>query len=128
MAEETTDTEIDPRLLRLRVELFTALQTLKGEDLKYFNELVRDIGQCVELEGATNQWKPGDVVRLKTGGWPMTIERLANGEAQCVWFEKHQQISSIALTAATDKPMVTWVGPKRERFLENALEKCEPLS
>lgn len=40
---------IDPRLTRLRVELFTAAQTLKGEDLKYFHELVRDVAAICDI-------------------------------------------------------------------------------
>jgi hypothetical protein len=44
MANETeNEPNIDPRLIRLRVELFTALQTLKDADLQYFNETIGDI-------------------------------------------------------------------------------------
>lgn len=49
MPDSAPDNEpdIDPRLLRLRVELFTALQMLKGEQLKYFEQLISDVSQCI---------------------------------------------------------------------------------
>ena len=53
MAEDKdneNEPNIDPRLMRLRVELFTALQTLKGEDLEYFKDLVRDIALCGDID------------------------------------------------------------------------------
>ena len=40
----------DPRILRLRVELYTAAQTLKGDDLKAFTDLIREIAFALELE------------------------------------------------------------------------------
>jgi len=33
----------DPRLIRLRLELYTAAQTLKGDDAKYFWTLIDEI-------------------------------------------------------------------------------------
>lgn len=39
----------DPRILRLRVELYTAAQTLKGDDLAAFTELIKEIAQLLEL-------------------------------------------------------------------------------
>jgi hypothetical protein len=40
----------DPRLIRLRVELYAAAQTLKGEDLAYFTDLIREIAVALGLE------------------------------------------------------------------------------
>ena len=34
---------MDPRLLRLRVELYTAAQMLEGEDLREFAALIREV-------------------------------------------------------------------------------------
>lgn len=31
--------------------------------------------------------KPGDGVRMKTGGCPMTVYEIKDGEAACIWFE-----------------------------------------
>lgn len=39
----------DPRLIRLRVELFTAAQTLKGEDLAEFKKLIREITEIFDF-------------------------------------------------------------------------------
>lgn len=35
----------------------------------------------------TEQWKPGDVVVLKSGGPKMTIKFVEHGEACCTWFQ-----------------------------------------
>lgn len=53
---------LDPRLLRLRVELYTAAQTLKGADLDYFVELVREINVVLDsqLEGKSLTVPPVD--------------------------------------------------------------------
>lgn len=40
----------DPRLIRLRVELYAAAQTLKGDDLAYFVDLIRGIAVALDLE------------------------------------------------------------------------------
>ena len=62
------------------------------------------------------EFAPGDVVQLKSGGPPMTIERIAKGErtgedaVYCTWFEKignRQQV-------------------QRENFNPVLLEKYEP--
>ena len=34
---------VDPRLFRLRIELYTAAQTLKGADADYFWRLIEEI-------------------------------------------------------------------------------------
>ncbi len=51
---------IDPRLVRLRVELYTAAQTLKGESRDCFVELVREINVVLdaELEGRPSTIPP----------------------------------------------------------------------
>lgn len=54
MAAEQAEPSVDPRLLRLRVELFTAAQTLKGDDLKYFHELVHDVAQICDVVPLVN--------------------------------------------------------------------------
>ena len=33
----------------------------------------------------------GDVVRLKAGGMPMTVEYASNGETKCIWFDAQNQ-------------------------------------
>lgn len=40
----------DPRILRLRIELYTAAQTLNGDDLKEFTDLIREIAMLLGLE------------------------------------------------------------------------------
>jgi uncharacterized protein YodC (DUF2158 family) len=35
----------------------------------------------------SDEFKPGDVVALKSGGPRMTIKFIENGEASCTWFE-----------------------------------------
>jgi hypothetical protein len=40
----------DPRLTRLRIELYTAAQTLKGEDAKEFWKLIDEILMLAPLE------------------------------------------------------------------------------
>lgn len=40
----------DPRLIRLRVELYTAAQTLKGDHLKAFTDLIREVAYSLDLE------------------------------------------------------------------------------
>lgn len=40
----------DPRIIRLRIELYAAAQTLKGDDLKAFTDLVREIAYTLDLE------------------------------------------------------------------------------
>jgi hypothetical protein len=39
----------DPRLIRLRVELYTAAQTLKGDAQREFTDLIREIAMVLEL-------------------------------------------------------------------------------
>ena len=43
---------------------------------------------------ATNEFKPGDVVRLKSGGPPMTCEKGVDGDGlvTCQWFDKNGRI------------------------------------
>ena len=43
---------MDPRLLRLRVELYTAAQVLKGEDAAAFWQLIDEIQQIRFLHDA----------------------------------------------------------------------------
>jgi uncharacterized protein YodC (DUF2158 family) len=87
------------------------------------------------------KWNPGDVVRLKTGGWPMTVEGYGkeydacpdNGTTQtpprvtthvnCVWFEKRPAYLSMAV-AQSDTSFV-WDGPKYGCFHEDALVATE---
>jgi hypothetical protein len=75
---------IDPRIYRLRVELFTAAQTLKGDDLQAFVELIRDISVVLDanLQGlepltippvdrskqVTTDGRDPEVVRLEQRG------------------------------------------------------------
>lgn len=40
----------DPRILRLRVELYTAAQQLKGDDMREFTHLIREIAMVLRLE------------------------------------------------------------------------------
>lgn len=72
------------------------------------------------------KWKPGDVVRLKTGGWPMTVGRYdAHLDVECVWFEKRH--TGLALSSAAGGDDFAWDGPKYGTFHEDALEASEPL-
>ncbi len=51
----------------------------------------------------------GDVVQLKSGGEPMTIEEVAGKDISCVWFEgkKHQRQTFVAATLkAYQRPSV----------------------
>lgn len=34
--------------------------------------------------------KPGDLVRLKSGGPAMTVTKLADDDAKCMWFESNE--------------------------------------
>lgn len=45
---------MDPRLIRLRMELFTAAQTLKGEDAKEFWQLINDVKEIEVLYNKKN--------------------------------------------------------------------------
>ena len=47
-------------LARLRVELFTAAQTLKGDDLATLRELVRDIAQVLDFDVMDERPAPRD--------------------------------------------------------------------
>jgi uncharacterized protein YodC (DUF2158 family) len=38
-------------------------------------------------DGERMNFKVGDVVQLKSGSPPMTIEEIGGGRARCVWFE-----------------------------------------
>lgn len=40
----------DPRIIRLRVELFTAAQTLQGENLAEFTAMIGDVARVVAIE------------------------------------------------------------------------------
>lgn len=53
---------IDPRLLRLRVELYTAAQTLKGDNLVYLSELMHELSVVLdaEMEGRESTIPPVD--------------------------------------------------------------------
>lgn len=73
---------------------------------------------------AESKWKTGDVVRLESGGWPMTVTGYHDarvGIVECVWFERREYISCTALASGTDKPIVTWDGPKRDTFHQDTL-------
>ena len=47
-------------------------------------------------EAAMEEFKPGDVVRLKSGGPPMTCEKglNADGVVFCEWFDKNGRYDS----------------------------------
>ena len=81
------------------------------------------------------KWQPGDIVRLKTGGWPMTVEfctdeMFVDGVkytpdqkdeclfVMCVWFQR---------TWDGAREEYIWDGPKRDTFHVSALDKSEPL-
>ncbi len=51
----------DPRIIRLRVELYTATQTLKGDDLREFTNLIREIAATPDLE-----LTPAEMARIAT--------------------------------------------------------------
>ena len=41
---------MDQRLIRLRVELFTAAQVLTNEDLEYFKATIRDVATILDFQ------------------------------------------------------------------------------
>lgn len=59
-------------------------------------------------------YEVGDVVAVKAGGPPMTVEAYdAEGElVSCVWFSRN--------------PDHQWTGPHRENFNPDLLERAEP--
>jgi uncharacterized protein YodC (DUF2158 family) len=50
------------------------------------------------------QFAPGDVVVLKSGGPSMTIESIEDDEAACVWFQAQQQRSGSFKLFMLEKP------------------------
>lgn len=57
----------------------------------------------------SNQFKIGDVVRLKSGGPPMTVTSATEAHAECHWFLKEGK-------------------PSFKRFPQAALEEATPLA
>jgi uncharacterized protein YodC (DUF2158 family) len=57
------------------------------------------------------EFKPGDVVRLKSGGPPMTCEKGANedGLVTCEWFDKNDRIEGSRLS------LPSWFGASATR-------------
>jgi hypothetical protein len=51
----------DPRILRLRVELYHAAQLLKGDDLREFTDLIREIAAMINIE-----LTPAEIARITT--------------------------------------------------------------
>ncbi len=51
-------------------------------------------------------FKPGDVVRLKSGGPQMTVSRVDNGRVLCEWFadKKHEHAFFDVAVLVRDKP------------------------
>ncbi|NNJ67622.1 MAG: DUF2158 domain-containing protein [Boseongicola sp.] len=42
------------------------------------------------------RFSPGDVVRLKSGGPPMTVESVVSGDvATCVWFSEERKFNTM---------------------------------
>lgn len=56
---------------------------------------------------------PGDIVRLKSGGPPMTVSRIHEGteEAECMWFSGGSALGSVAVAGPVDRkfPIVALV-------------------
>lgn len=50
------------------------------------------------------QFKPGDVVELKSGGPQMTISYISGDKVDCVWFEGKQQKSGTFRVAMLRTP------------------------
>ena len=50
------------------------------------------------------QFAPGDVVALKSGGPTMTIESIEDDQAACVWFQAQQQRSGSFKLFMLNKP------------------------
>jgi uncharacterized protein YodC (DUF2158 family) len=52
---------------------------------------------------ATETFKPGDAVRLKSGGPLMTVKSLQGNDVICVWFEGEMKKESEFLAATLER-------------------------
>jgi uncharacterized protein YodC (DUF2158 family) len=50
-----------------------------------------------------NQWKPGDIVGVKSGGPPMTVARAELGKVFCEWFDGKNPMSGEFTPAVLEK-------------------------
>jgi uncharacterized protein YodC (DUF2158 family) len=50
------------------------------------------------------EFKPGDVVQLRSGGPFMTVSSVGGEQVTCVWFEKTKQHGGVFNAAAIAKP------------------------
>lgn len=51
--------------------------------------------------------KEGDTVKLKSGGEAMTVERVENGAASCVWHDGKKPMREIYAIVALEKKDIT---------------------
>jgi len=58
--------------------------------------------------------KPGDVVRLRSGGLPMTVYAVNDNAVLCVWFNGSDELG--------------WIGPIKEEFVPEDLVVVEATS
>ena len=50
-----------------------------------------------------HQWKPGDIVGVKSGGPPMTVARVEVEKVFCEWFEGKNQMAGNFTPAVLEK-------------------------
>jgi uncharacterized protein YodC (DUF2158 family) len=72
-----------------------------------------------------NEWKLGDVVKLKSGSRPMTVNCLLGGaegatQVKCIWFESQKMWPALSSTTLADE--IEWTGPHEATFASAALE------
>jgi uncharacterized protein YodC (DUF2158 family) len=60
-------------------------------------------------------FKPGDVVIVRSGGVPMTVSKIVGDEIHCQWLDAKQKAQKGSFDAAVLKPF-TRSGPMRVRF------------
>jgi uncharacterized protein YodC (DUF2158 family) len=61
-------------------------------------------------------FEKGDVVMLKSGGPPMTVDSHIEEGVRCVWFEKTERKSSVFSEATLEKVEENAVGGHVETF------------
>jgi hypothetical protein len=106
----------DPRLLRLRVELYTAAQICKGEDLEYFKDLVREVHQVLDLDGGP----PSDEDLALTDRVFVTTTTMARDEIA----KLRAELDVRPALSADDRSALTYVRTVFEKIAERTSDGC----